>query len=87
MPFKRERQQLKHYHRYVGCDYSRGAVLFITISTEPRRRVFGDVVDGEIDYNALKWFLRHKLPGALKLYEQDQGPADRLRRVGPGPSA
>ena len=45
MPFKRERQQLKHYRRYVGYDYSRGAVLFITISTEPRQRVFGDVVD------------------------------------------
>ena len=53
MPFKRERQQLKHYRRYVGYDYSRGAVLFITISTEPRQRVFGDVVDGEMILNDL----------------------------------
>lgn len=34
---------LKHYHRFRDYDYSRGAALFITISTEPRRRLFGEV--------------------------------------------
>ena len=53
MPFKQTRQQLKHYHRYAGYDYSRGAALFITISTDPRRRVFGDVIDGEMNLNEL----------------------------------
>ncbi len=32
-----------HYRRYAGYDYSRGASLFITVSTEPRRRLFGEI--------------------------------------------
>ena len=53
MPFKPVRQQLKHYHRYAGYDYSRGASLFITLSTDPRQRVFGDVIDGKMALNDL----------------------------------
>ncbi len=53
MPFKKPRQQLKHYHPYVGYDYSRGASLFISLSTDPRRCVFGDVIDGEMALNDL----------------------------------
>lgn len=37
---------MKHYHRYPDYDYSRGASLFISLSTEPRRRLFGDVRAG-----------------------------------------
>ena len=38
--------QLAHYHRFSGYDYSRGAALFISISTAPRRRLFGEVQGG-----------------------------------------
>lgn len=45
-----------------------------------------DAVDRYIDYNDLKWFLRHKLPGALKLYEPIYSPrfenGDYWRGVG-----
>lgn len=36
--------KLAHYHRYPNYDYSRGAALFVSLSTEPRRRLFGEVV-------------------------------------------
>ena len=38
--------KLAHYCRYPFYDYSRGASLFVTLSTEPRRRLFGEVVAG-----------------------------------------
>ena len=38
--------KLAHYHRYPFYDYSRGASLFVTLSTEPRRRLFGEVIAG-----------------------------------------
>ena len=43
--------KLAHYHRFPFYDYSRGASLFASISTEPRRRLFGEVI----------------APGAMKL--------------------
>ena len=43
--------KLAHYHRFPFYDYSRGAALFASISTEPRRQLFGEVV----------------APGAMKL--------------------
>ena len=42
-----------HYHRYLDYDYSRGAALFITITTNPRRQVFGKVVDGQMELSEL----------------------------------
>lgn len=36
--------KLAHYHRFPDYDYSRGAALFVSLSTEPRRRLFGEVV-------------------------------------------
>ena len=40
--------KLAHYHRFPLYDYSRGAALFISISTEPRRRLFGEVSDAKM---------------------------------------
>ena len=39
---------LAHYHRFPLYDYSRGAALFISISTEPRRRLFGEVAEAKM---------------------------------------
>jgi len=36
-------QPILYYRRYHGYDYSRGASLFITLATEPRRALFGKV--------------------------------------------
>lgn len=41
------------YRRYHGYDYSRGAALFVTISTEPRRAVFGRVENAAVVHSDL----------------------------------
>ena len=47
------KKTIKRYRRFQGWDYSRGASLFITISTSPRRSTFGQVVDGEMKLSPL----------------------------------
>ena len=42
-----------HYRRFHGYDYARGASLFITISTEPRRPCFGAVVNAQLVHTPL----------------------------------
>ncbi len=37
-----------YYRRYHGYDYSRGASLFITISTDPRKALFGRVENAAV---------------------------------------
>ena len=46
-------KEIKRYRRFLGWDYSRGASLFITISTSPRRPIFGQVVGGEMKLSPL----------------------------------
>ena len=46
-------KEIKRYRRFLGWDYSRGASLFITISTSPRRPIFGQVIDGEMKLSPL----------------------------------
>ena len=45
--------EIKRYRRFQGWDYSRGASLFITISTSPRRAIFGQVVDDKMRLSPL----------------------------------
>lgn len=42
-----------HHRRYRSYDYDRGAVVFATVVTEPRRRLFGRVVEGRMALSAL----------------------------------
>ena len=44
---------IKYYRRYRDYDYSRGASLFITISTEPRRALFGQVKNAAVELTQL----------------------------------
>ncbi len=37
---------IRRYRRFKGWDYAKGASLFITIATEPRRALFGRIVNG-----------------------------------------
>jgi len=46
-------RQIRRYRRLQGWDYRRGAVLFVTIVTEPRRAVFGCIRQGEMQYSPL----------------------------------
>ena len=46
-------KEIKRYRRFTGWDYSRGSSLFITIVTEPRRPVFGEIVGGEMKLSPL----------------------------------
>lgn len=46
-------REIKHYRRFTGWDYSRGASLFITISTLPRRALFGRVEGGVMKLSPL----------------------------------
>ena len=46
------KKEIRRYRRFYGYDYSRGAALFITIVTSPRRRLFGQIVGG----NYGPWF-------------------------------
>ena len=40
--------EIHRYRRFEGWDYTRGASLFITIVSEPRRALFGEVEDGKV---------------------------------------
>ena len=42
-----------YYRRYHGYDYSRGAALFVTIATEPRRALFGRVENAAVIHSEL----------------------------------
>lgn len=40
--------EIRRYRRFTGWDYTKGASLFITIATAPRRPLFGKIVNGEV---------------------------------------
>jgi len=40
---------IRYYRRYHGYDYSRGAALFITMATAPRRALFGSVTGAAVE--------------------------------------
>ena len=53
--------EIRRYRRFTGWDYSRGASLFITISTEPRRAVFGKVTGDAVALSPLGVIVRDAL--------------------------
>ena len=40
--------EIRRYRRFKGWDYAKGASLFITIATAPRRALFGKVREGVV---------------------------------------
>ena len=44
---------IRHFRRFRGYDYSRGAALFITIVTTPRRRLFGEIAHAKLQKTLL----------------------------------
>ncbi|MDO5318006.1 MAG: hypothetical protein Q4G65_05210 [bacterium] len=53
--------EIKRYRRFPGWDYSRGASLFITISTLPRRPLFGRIMAGKVELSPLGLIMRESL--------------------------
>ena len=49
----REKKEIRRYRRFNGYDYTRGAALFITIVTNPRRRLFGEIIGARLRRTAL----------------------------------
>ena len=43
-----DKKEIHRFRRFRGYDYSRGAALFITIVTNPRRRLFGEIVEAKL---------------------------------------
>lgn len=51
-------KEIARYRRFTGWNYAKGASLFITIATKPRRTLFGKIVGGK----------------GLAIYWRDTGP-------------
>ena len=49
----RPKQPIKRYRRFRNYDYSRGAALFLTVSTSPRADLFGRVVEAKMELSPL----------------------------------
>ena len=49
----RPKQPIKRYRRFQDYDYSRGAALFLTVSTSPRADLFGRVVEAKMELSPL----------------------------------
>ena len=45
--------EIHRYRRFKGWDYKKGASLFITIALEPRRWLFGNIIDGKVNHSLL----------------------------------
>ncbi|MBQ3098805.1 MAG: hypothetical protein IJC66_11695, partial [Kiritimatiellae bacterium] len=59
--------ETKRYRRFKGWDYAKGASLFITIATEPRRALFGRIVNGAMALSPLGEKVREALEAMPRL--------------------
>ena len=66
------KKEIRRYRRFRGYDYSRGAALFITIVTNPRRRLFGKIVDAKLQKTQLGLAVERRFA------EMGQMPGTRL---------
>jgi len=68
----RENGEIRRFRRFRGYDYSRGAAMFITIVTNPRRRLFGKIVGAKLRKTRLGLAVERRLA------EMGQMPGIRL---------
>ena len=54
-------KEIHRFRRFRGYDYSRGAALFITIVTNPRRRLFGKIVDAKLQKTQLGFAVERRI--------------------------
>lgn len=65
---------IARYRRFTGWNYAKGASLFITVATEPRRALFGRIVNGKVALSHLGEIVAEsldaipRLNGGISLY-------------------
>ena len=77
-------EQIKYYRRYHGYDYSRGASLFITMATEPRKALFGKVENGFVVLSSLGRLVLEAITRYIIRARRLPGIERRNRRHGNG---
>lgn len=60
------KKEIRRFRRFHGYDYSRGAAFFISIVTNPRRRLFGEIVGAKLRQTPLGQAVARRL-GELNL--------------------
>lgn len=60
-------EEIARYRRFAGWNYTKGASLFITIATEPRRILFGKVINGTIALSPLGEIVAESLDSMPRL--------------------
>ncbi|RMD77214.1 MAG: transposase, partial [Chloroflexi bacterium] len=76
MPYDSE-QHYRHSIRLPGYDYTQAGGYFITICTHDRACLFGEVVAGEMQVNAVgevvcaEWFRTAQIRPYVRLYDDE----------------
>ena len=58
------KKEIRRFRRFHGYDYSRGAAFFISIVTNPRRRLFGEIVGAKLRQTPLGQAVARRLGAA-----------------------
>lgn len=67
--------EIKHFHRFHGYDYSRGAAMMLSFHLEPRVPVFGGVNGNRMEYSDIGMIARKVLAK-----ERDRTPDVQLKK-------
>ena len=68
-------EEIKHFHRFHGYDYSRGAAMMLSFHLEPRAPVFGRVNGNRMEYSDIGMIARKVLAK-----ERDRTPDVQLKK-------
>ena len=68
-------EEIAHFHRFHGYDYSRGAAMMLSFHLEPRDPVFGRVNGDKMDYSEIGMIARRVLAK-----ERDRTPDVQLKK-------
>ena len=72
---KEHGEEIKHFHRFYGYDYSRGAAMMLSFHLEPRVPVFGRVNGDKMEYSEVGMIARRVL---AKERDRTKAVCDRL---------
>ena len=75
LAMKERGEEIKHFHRFLGYDYSRGAAMMLSFHLEPRVPVFGRVNGDKMEYSEIGMIARKVLAK-----ERDRTPDVQLKK-------
>ena len=75
LAMKERDEEIKHFHRFHGYDYSRGAAMMLSFHLEPRVPVFGRVNGDRMEYSEIGMIARRVLAK-----ERDRTPDVQLKK-------